>query len=132
MSDLKLAKALLDAAYRDLRALGGMLDSDIFADEVFGFHVQQATEKSLKAWLSAIGDVFPYTHDLTLLLKRLENFGHNVERFRDLALFSSFAVQLRYEGLLSETEPIDRENTIANVEALYAYVIKVVSSRTPS
>ena len=36
MSDLKKARALLDAAHRDLQALRGMLDSEFFAEEIFG------------------------------------------------------------------------------------------------
>lgn len=40
------------AGTKDLRALQGMSDPDVFADEVFGFHAQQAAEKALKAWLA--------------------------------------------------------------------------------
>lgn len=58
-------------AQRDLRALKGMLNRDTFANEVFGFFVQQAAEKGLKAWLTLLGDVYPFTHDLGLLLQRL-------------------------------------------------------------
>ena len=36
MKDLKLARALLKAAYRDVKALNAMLDSSVFADEIFG------------------------------------------------------------------------------------------------
>lgn len=43
---------LLSAAYKDLRALRGMLDAHVFVDEIFGFHAQQAAEKALKAWLA--------------------------------------------------------------------------------
>jgi hypothetical protein len=32
-----------------------MLDPDLFDEASWGFHVQQATEKALKAWMSAIG-----------------------------------------------------------------------------
>lgn len=41
-------------AEKDHTALQGMLDTQIFADEIFGFHAQQAAEKALKAWLSLI------------------------------------------------------------------------------
>lgn len=34
---------LLAAAHKDLRALQGMSDSSFFADEIFGFHAQQAS-----------------------------------------------------------------------------------------
>ena len=49
MSDVKCARMLLDAAERDVGALRVMLPSGEVSDEVFGFHVQQAAEKSLKA-----------------------------------------------------------------------------------
>ncbi|MCL5271298.1 MAG: hypothetical protein M1457_12290 [bacterium] len=42
------ARQLLAAAAKDRRALGGMADAAVFADEVFGFHAQQAAEKGLK------------------------------------------------------------------------------------
>lgn len=45
MSDIKQANAMLAMARRDIKALGGMHDAGIFADEIFGFHVQQAVEK---------------------------------------------------------------------------------------
>lgn len=129
MKDPKLARALLKAAYRDLRALNGMLDSNIFADEVFGFHVQQAAEKSLKAWLAALGDIFPHTHDLNILLTRLEGFNCDVSRFRELLLFSPFAVQLRYEGLLGNIEPINRPEAINLTEVLYQQVNEFVTNQ---
>ena len=131
MKDLKLARALLKAAYRDLKALNAMLDSSIFADEIFG-HVQQAAEKSIKAWLAALGDVFPYTHDLNILLTRLEGFECDVSPFRDLLLFNPFAVQLRYEVLTGETEPINRVEAIALVKILYQQVTEFVINQTSS
>ncbi|MEO0455124.1 MAG: HEPN domain-containing protein [Cyanobacteria bacterium P01_A01_bin.114] len=61
MSDLGQAKALLQAALRDLKALRGMTDAQIFADEIFGFHGQQAAEKALKAWIAALGERYLFT-----------------------------------------------------------------------
>lgn len=78
------ARHLLTAALKDLRALQGMSDPDVFADEVFGFHAQQAAEKALKAWL-AVSDVeYPRTHDLSLLLTVLEAQGQDVVPYSDL------------------------------------------------
>ena len=129
MKDLKLARALLKVAYRDVKALNAMLDSSTFADEIFGFHVQQAVEKSLKAWLATLGDIFPHTHDLNTLLTRLEGFECDVSSFRELLLFNPFAVQLRYEGLLSTTEPISRSEAINLAEALYQQVNEFVTNQ---
>ena len=47
MSDLKQARETLGMARKDLKALKGMMDTDVFAEEIFGFHAQQAVEKSL-------------------------------------------------------------------------------------
>ena len=68
MSDLKQARVLLEAAERDASALGGMGDAAVFADEIFGFHVQQAAEKLVKAWLASLGEIYPLSHDLAALL----------------------------------------------------------------
>ena len=61
MSDIKQARALVVAARRDLMALFGMVDEEIFANEIFGFHVQQAAEELCKAWLALIGEAYPLT-----------------------------------------------------------------------
>jgi len=71
MSDPKQARLLLAAAERDFAALRGMGDATIFADEIFGFHAQQATEKLLKAWLASLGETYPLSHDLASLLDML-------------------------------------------------------------
>jgi HEPN domain-containing protein len=68
MSDREHAKEILEAARRDLRALHGMNDPQVFSDEIFGFHAQQAAERALKAWLAHNGIRFPKTHDLKQLI----------------------------------------------------------------
>ena len=46
--DREHARALLEMARKDARALSGMQDREVFADEIFGFHAQQAVGKALK------------------------------------------------------------------------------------
>ena len=94
MADFEHVRALLRMAHKDFNALTGMMDSALFADEIFGFHVQQAIEKGLKAWLCACGIAYPPTHDLARLLTLLEkpermlsNSGH---------WFSSPSLQFRH------------------------------------
>jgi HEPN domain-containing protein len=48
-----------------------MTDPGVFADEVFGFHAQQAIEKTLKAWIALLGQEYPFVHDVDALLNRL-------------------------------------------------------------
>ena len=64
MSDLDHARLMLRMAGNDLKALQGMLDVTTFVTEIFGFHAQQAVEKSLKAWLSLVVVYYPRMHDL--------------------------------------------------------------------
>ena len=45
MLDLDAAGELLTAADRDLSALRGMEDTTVFADEIAGFHAQQAVQR---------------------------------------------------------------------------------------
>lgn len=40
MSAIEEAESMLRMAYMDFRALTGMENREIFADEIFGFHVQ--------------------------------------------------------------------------------------------
>ena len=56
MKDLEQARELAGAAERDISALRGMGNAAVFADEIFGFHVQQAAEKLFKAWTDLQGE----------------------------------------------------------------------------
>lgn len=118
MSDLKQARALLEAAERDYSALRGMGDATIFADEIFGFHTEQAVEKLLKALLALLGQTYPATHDLVRLVDMLK--AHDVEtaRFDELVEYTPYAVQFRYGASDPGTMPLDRNTAVQRVEAL--------------
>lgn len=68
MSDPKCAKVLLDAAERDILTLRHMTSG--VPEESFGFHIQQAAEKSFKAWLAFLGVTTP----LPKILRRCWTF----------------------------------------------------------
>jgi HEPN domain-containing protein len=120
MSDVKCARMMYRAAERDVLTLCSMTaDAPV---ESFGFHVQQAAEKALKAWLALLGEVYPLTHSIEDLLDFLADRGAPVEPFRSLVDYTPYAVEFRYEGVGPEAEPIDREDAIALVEALVAQV----------
>jgi HEPN domain-containing protein len=97
-----------------------MRDTEVFADEIFGFHVQPATEKCLKAWIASIGEIYPFVHNLGILLRSLEEKGYTMEPFESLRQYSAFAAQIRYESLLGTDKAIDREGAISLVNRLYA------------
>ena len=118
MSDLKQARVLLEAAEFDVSALRGMGDAAVFADAVFGFHVQQAVEKLFKAWLAVLGAVYPLTHDLEELLKLLAALEPEAARFDALIDYTPYAVQLRYAGAVPGAAPLDRATATAHAETL--------------
>ena len=118
MIDLEEARVLLAAADRDLSALRGMTDPLVFADEIAGFHAQQASEKYFKAWLVLLGESYPYTHNLARLLRLLQEKETTAARFRELNEYTAYAVQLRYEAFESEAVPIDRQEAVRRLEAL--------------
>ena len=124
MSDPKCAGMLVAAAQRDVLTLRSMTAGA--PEESFGFHVQQAAEKSLKAWLALLGEVYPLTHSLELLLDLLAERNAQAETFRGLVPFTPFAVEFRYGGVTAGTEPIHREGALALVEHLTECVLRRV------
>ncbi len=112
------ARQMMDAAARDVLALQAMGNAAIFADEVFGFHAQQAVEKYLKAWLASKGREYPLTHDIRALLAELKADGEDVEPFWDLVELNAFAVQFRYESHDPAEDPLDRAGTVRKITAL--------------
>jgi HEPN domain-containing protein len=123
MSALDHARGLLLMARKDFDAMRGMVGNPLFADEIFGFHAQQAIEKLLKAWLAARAIEFPLTHDLSRLLGLLEESGVDVRLYWPLVQYTVFAVQARYEaGLMESDVSIDRLVIIADVEQLLTTV----------
>lgn len=122
------ARRIFAMAMKDWQALQGMMESPLFADEIVGFHAQQAIEKALKAWLSALGSEYPHTHDLGRLLLALEEGGAEVTAFRSLAAYSAFGVQFRYEAFEEDTEErLDRLKVIQEVGSL----IRAVEAHLP-
>jgi HEPN domain-containing protein len=106
-------------ARKDFDALRGMIDNPFFADEIFGFHAQQAIEKAFKAWLAQNGIEYPLTHDLSRLLLILEESGQDVTAYWPLVEFNVFAVQARYEsGLMALEEPLDRTSIVSSIDLL--------------
>ena len=113
MSDLKQARGPSEAGTFDVSALRGMGDAAVFADAVFGFHVRQAAEKSFKAWLALSGATYPLTHDLEELPEMPTAREPDAARFEALIVYTPYAVQLRYAGLVPDPVPLDRATAAA-------------------
>ena len=129
MSGHEEAKELLAAAIKDLRALKGMTDAEEFAEERFGFHAQQAVEKTLKAWIASFDKEYPLKHDLRLLLIQLEDIRCDVKDLWDFVDLNAFAVQLRYAGYVSSEASLDRHEMINKIQTLYDRVKNIIDEK---
>jgi len=118
------ARRILNMALKDLKALRGMTSTEQFEEEIFGFHAQQAVEKTLKSWLALLDYEYPRTHDLSLLLHILEEKGEKCAPYIDLLELNVFAVQFRYEAFQTDDEPMNRPAIIQLIENLIGDVEK--------
>ncbi|GAB4419282.1 MAG: HEPN domain-containing protein [Anaerolineae bacterium] len=109
--ELEIAIISLEKAQQDLIAVGKWLTDVDISDEIIGFHIQQAIEKSLKAILICYKIEHPRTHNLRLLVDLCQN--NNIEvpsTFSQVDIFNRFAVEWRYNLLpLTNPSPLDRE-----------------------
>ena len=101
-----------------------MDDSDIFADQVFGFHVQQAAERLLKAWLALNGEVYPLTHDLEVLLDRLQEREVSIDHLRPLVEYTDYARNIRYGPDELIERALDRADAVRRIQALLEEVAR--------
>jgi len=125
MRNLEEARALLGNAHEDLKAAVLMRESKIsFA--IFGFSVQQAVEKALKAWISALGLRYPKTHDLVELFRFLEKQCKNLAQFDVLSEFTPYAGQFRYYAYEKVPEIMDRGEAIRMVQELLDLVAEAI------
>lgn len=95
---LSEAEGLLRIAAADLDTAIASTDPTVFREGAWGFWLQQAVEKALKAWLLHISDEEPpLTHDLRRLLRLLTAHGVDVGTWEQLGVLNLYAVQFHYD-----------------------------------
>jgi len=98
MSPREQSEMLLRKAAADEALVHKVLAAPDIADEVVGYHCQQAVEKLLKARLVDLGVNYPKTHNVQMLVELLENQGkHLPAALADLDLLTPYATIYRYE-----------------------------------
>jgi hypothetical protein len=102
------ARLLLRKARQDQVIVSRAVDDPEIADEIVGFHVQQACENCMKAVLCMHEVAYRRTHDLQELYDLFKDSGIALaEALRELVEWSPFAVTYRYEDW-SAVDPVDR------------------------
>jgi HEPN domain-containing protein len=97
-----------------------LLDPDV-EEASWGWAVQQAFEKTLKAWLQHLGVKPPHSHDIARLLLLLEQAGVDASELQSLRAFTTFAVQGRYDDEPEELG-LDRVAWSQRAETLIEHV----------
>ena len=90
-------------------------------DETVGLHLQQAVEKAAKALLAEREIKYPFSHDISLLLRLLTDHGCPVPaRFADLDMLTPFATQARHERAIPPG-CFDRAASIDLIQDFFAW-----------
>jgi len=121
--ELEIAQLSLKKAQQDLVAVRKWLTDMDIADEIIGFHIQQAIEKSLKAVLLRQAIDFPHTHNLRLLIDLCRNNNIKIPSvFLEVDIFNRFAVQWRYDLLPTNPQAtLDREAAYDLAHRIWAW-----------
>jgi HEPN domain-containing protein len=103
--DYRYAKASLDEGFA-------------FYDQIC-FHLHQAAEKYLKAYIVAKELEFRKVHDLTKLLQICEVHDNAFEDLRDeVRELNPFYIETRYPGFINTTDKAQTEKAISMVEKI--------------
>ena len=98
MNPREQSERLLRKAAADEVLVDKVLDAPDVADELVGYHCQQAAEKLLKARLVNLGVNYPKTHNLQMLVELLENQGQQLPAdLAELDSLTPYATIYRYE-----------------------------------
>ena len=123
---LSEAQGLLRIAAADLETAIASTNPVVFREGAWGFWLQQAVEKALKAWLLHLDEEEPpLTHDLRRLLRLLANHHSDSSDWNDLGVLTVYAVQFRYDADPIPLE-LDREAFNQRVSELVIHVETVL------
>ncbi len=122
MTPREQAETLLRKAAADEALVDKILDDPAIADELVGYHCQQAVEKLLKARLVELGVNYPKTHNLQALVELLEAQGkHLPAELADVDLLTPYATIYRYEEPF-RVAPFDRKIAREFIQRLRAWL----------
>jgi HEPN domain-containing protein len=122
MSPREQGEMLLRKASADEALVEKVIGNPDIADELVGYHCQQAVEKLLKARLAALGANYPKTHNLLALVELLEAHGKQLPSdLADLDLLTPYATIYRYEDA-PEAGVFDRRLAREFIKRLRAWV----------
>lgn len=117
------AVLLLHKAKQDALLFDKLIDDHEVSDEILGFHIEQAIEKSLKCILIFNTISFRKTHDIRELLDLINDNNIQLpETFNTIDEWTPYAVQYRYDDINTDTITFDRKNARVTMWDLITWV----------
>jgi hypothetical protein len=97
-------------------------------DGAFGFHIQQAVEKMLKALLCQLAVKYKRTHDLEYLVTLVQDHGEALPMgILDITQLESYGVAYRYDSV-PEVAVLDRAAAIESVRLIREHVVARIAA----
>ena len=115
------AKELLTVAKDDLEGARALVLAKVRRQELSLFHVQQAIEKALKAYLVWAGKPVPMVHSLGLLVDRIPDAA-NIPYADSLEDLTQFATIRRYEDGVALFTSEELSQSLKTAEAVIHWV----------
>ena len=125
------AEILLRKAGQDEYAMNKLALDPEAADEVIGFHAQQAVEKLLKAVLNIRAVAYRRTHDLMTLIDLLRESGPPLPPdLEDVCRLGPFAAEFRYDMMPPEgKESLDRQWIVGRVRRVRSWAESMIETK---
>lgn len=129
--EILLKKARTDIASAEALFLAMNKDID---NEVVLFHLQQATEKLLKAYLAYSGEHFPKTHDTELLFDKMSCIQQDIAiKYSFLSELDNYAVEGRYGDIGEAVDDVSHYlSSLKDFEDAIKTLIKTDNDNSPN
>jgi HEPN domain-containing protein len=126
---IEYAEMLGRLAAGDLYACRKLADDAEVDDHIIGFLAQQTVEKSLKVALVLADSELPHTHDLELLVERVEGAGIEVpDELSDTEWLTPWAAELRYD----EPAALNRTAALAAAATANGWAASLLAGAKPA
>ena len=115
----------IQKAKEDFDAYRVINDSESPLYAIAGFHLQQSSEKYLKAFLEYHAIKYARTHDIEYLLQLCAQVNPQFASLRASKL-TDFAVDLRYPGFIQEPSKIELEEALDATTQIQKMVLSLI------
>lgn len=129
---LQLAKIWLAKAQSDLATARLLIQGSERHLDTGSYHCQQAAEKAIKAWLTALEVVFAKTHSLEILVRLCIPSSPGFLQFLPHAIqLTPFATEFRYPGDLFEPSADEAAHALRLAQDFTTWIVEEFSKFSP-